>query len=445
MNFFSLKKASYQYIWQWIKRLYYLLTNNYFIGLFIIHFAFTLTHQHNNSLKSLDLILLLWLLSGKFIQTLRLYFNHPFFIFLLLYVGFAQLGLLYGADYGSAARFAQESRYLLLIGVLYTVTPRQYFYPVLAALIAGSLYIGWHHLGADFVPKQTTPFPVKWYDYMVLNFLYAMTASILFSFFFVYIKKISRLHKVVAFILLLLFCFILYLMLFTSGRSGLIGLFVGVIWVLFFQIKGLIPKIILTLSLSLFLFGAYKLSPVLQKRVDITIYSLEKASTQNNFRSSTGFRLLFWKAGFDIFSSSPIWGVGTGKHIQILQEKVKEKVKEKEYLIPIPLAKTNFHSKYMEILTQHGLIGFIFFVMMLFYWYKNVSEEYKIIALFFGTTTLIALFGANFLDNYGPMMFVVIVMALLLDKKGLESKNYFWKWGRKKDVAPDAGFEPATK
>jgi len=427
-------KVKYQYILAYTKKIYQFLNNNYITGLFVIHFAFTLTHQHNNSLKSLNIILVIWLISGKFLQTIRLFLNHHFFIFLFLYVSFAQLGLLYGAPYESAARFAEESRYLLLIGVIYTMTPKHYFFPVLAALIGGILYISYYHLDSDFILKQSIQFPVKWYDYMVLNFLYAMAGSILFSLFFIYIKKAVLSQKVIGIIFFLLFCFILYLMLFTMGRSGLAGLLFGVFLVLLFQTKGIMSKFILMIFFSLFLFGAYKLSPVLQKRIDTTITSLDKISTQNNFRSSTGLRLLFWKAGFEIFSSSPIWGVGTGKHTQIL----KEKVNEGKYLMPKNLASTNFHSKYMEILTQHGLIGFTFFIMMLFYWHRNVDREYKIIALFFGTTTLIALFGANFLDNYGPMMFVVVVMALLLDKKGLDSKEYFWKkWRRKKEVATD--------
>ncbi len=86
--------------------------------------------------------------------------------------------------------------------------------------------------------------------------------------------------------------------------------------------KHIFKTIILTIFvISIFYLIAYKNISNFQIRVDQAIQNTEQIFTEQDYTTSEGIRFGFYKYSLEVLKESPIFGVGTGDHINYIKIK----------------------------------------------------------------------------------------------------------------------------
>lgn len=99
----------------------------------------------------------------------------------------------------------------------------------------------------------------------------------------------------------------------------------------------------------------------MNQRVEVAIENFQEAleSKQYYQNGSTAQRIGLTIYGYEVFKDSPIFGVGTGDHMDILREKIpEEEVGLKKIAKP--------HNVYIQILMQHGILGALLFIYLIY-------------------------------------------------------------------------------
>ncbi len=159
-----------------------------------------------------------------------------------------------------------------------------------------------------------------------------------------------------------------------KGRTGQVGLFVSIILVVMLHYRLSFKTFIISLALVGVVFSsAYTFSSQFQKRVSVAQKDFDKMSN-NNYLSSIGRRVAQYYVTDDIFKENPIIGVGVGDwrdaSAKALEKDSHGFSKRVVELLPM----THFHSQYLNILVQSGLIGLALF-FYLFYRYVTLKIE----------------------------------------------------------------------
>ena len=145
----------------------------------------------------------------------------------------------------------------------------------------------------------------------------------------------------------------------TGGRAGQVMFFAGILILAFqhfkhSQTKAFLIAILLIGSISL---TAYNTSPIFKNRLDdVSQHIIEYDEYPN---TSIGQRITFVSNSFELFKTSPFYGIGTGdfpseykKINEINSPKVRETVQP--------------HNMYMLILVQLGIIGLVSFLWIFY-------------------------------------------------------------------------------
>jgi len=89
--------------------------------------------------------------------------------------------------------------------------------------------------------------------------------------------------------------------------------------------------------------------------------------------TSTGLRLEMWKAAWKIFREQPIFGIGSGRYLKILENKIKSGDAPKMHLFDHP------HSEPLYILVSLGLCGFAAYLFLYisagYYFYSSLIQS----------------------------------------------------------------------
>jgi O-antigen ligase len=158
----------------------------------------------------------------------------------------------------------------------------------------------------------------------------------------------------------------------TGGRAGQVMFFSAIVLLAFQYFKSSQLKAVFTsflLIITIFI-SAYYLSPVFQQRVDMGYNEISNFDTKRDVESpyihtSIGLRINFFLNSWEIFESSPIYGVGTGDF-------PSEYSKINKVNSPFSTDTSHPHNMYMLLLTQLGLIGFIS-LMSIFYYQIRIA------------------------------------------------------------------------
>lgn len=176
----------------------------------------------------------------------------------------------------------------------------------------------------------------------------------------------------------------------TMTRSSFMGLFVGVIILMYFfiyKLKGIFDQIkkplyyvISGILLLIVLFSA--VSPQFAVRIKsiVNIKSMGSALTQ---------RLLIWESSYHMFKDTPVIGRGWG-NFEIFYPFYQGRVVEKEAYRNLRTHANNSHNFFLELLTQVGMLGtgiYLWLMAVFIYFARNiylkVDEKQKIWVLIF--------------------------------------------------------------
>ena len=220
-------------------------------------------------------------------------------------------------------------------------------------------YNGYNILG--FVSENKKRIVSFFKDQQVIGAFINGFVFVIIGFFFRNFDKKAKLQKVLifSFVLVTLMCLIL-----TGERSNTIKLFLGLI--IFFYLNNKITfnyKIFFLFSgLCIFIFIITISGEVRHRYNNDIIIKLSNIEKRNNY---IYFQL--YKSGFEVFKRYPILGAGN-KNYRV--EACKESDDEDKKILCI----THPHQIYLELLSEHGIIGTLIILIILFYLiFKNLK------------------------------------------------------------------------
>ena len=156
--------------------------------------------------------------------------------------------------------------------------------------------------------------------------------------------------------------FLLSCILLTGERSnGIKAIFGILLFYLLNQKISLRNKIVSILSVMFFSLVLIFNSDYLKVRYGNQLFLpiIDKDKREKYIESNLYFKL--YKSGYAVFKDYPIFGVGNKNYRVVTSNNVTEKVNENYFVSTHP------HQFYFEILSEHGLLGSLIFLSLLFY------------------------------------------------------------------------------
>ena len=179
---------------------------------------------------------------------------------------------------------------------------------------------------------------------------------------FGYILNIFKSPKILKLIGFMIILFCLVGIMLTGERSNGLKALIGI--VIFFSIIDYIKFkqkiLIFIVFFAIFLF-AINFSDYLKLRYIDQIYSKIKSEDERKDFFDRSLYLKLYKSGFYVFKNNPWFGVGN-KNYRIETCDTKKKSIHKEYW-----CQTHPHQVYIEMLSEHGIIGTIIILSIIFY------------------------------------------------------------------------------
>lgn len=358
----------------------------------------------------LFLILVLWLLEGKFAEKFQQVKHNPFAWAAAAFVGLHFVGLLWTSDWEFAAFILKKEFKYLMVPVLITVLRKEHIhYYLLAFMLSMVVLVGISYgVYLDIIPPygilglEKVEDPTPFVGHIVYNPVLAFTLYLLL--YAVFLRDdLSWKFKVLGLVLFVIMGINMFL---TEGRMGqvvflvLLALFVFQ----FYHGRVLKPVLLSLLLIATIAPAAYLLSPVVQKRVDVAIHEVENYREMPN--SSVGLRVIMLLNSLEIIQENPVFGVGTGdyrqEYIRVNRQNFPEATRGEILNHP--------HNVYVQEMVQFGVFGlamlfYMFYVMLRMY--KQSTGPFKPVMLAFPLFYAVIFFSDGYImDHYLTFLFL---------------------------------------
>ena len=402
----------------------------------LVGFAFFMTFYRPAIEGILALVVLLWLVEGRFRDKLTTAYRNKVVLGFVLLFGVYHLGLLWSDNVTRSFNYLLhlELKYLLLPLIFVTVLRYEFIHRIITAFLLGMLvneavsygiFFGWLSPTKYGHPGDPTPFMSHLPYSLLLAFTSLMILYRLFE------DRLSRTEKILHVIFFLTVTTNLFIQ---GGRAGQLLFFVTmVVMFLFLFRKNLVKAILIPLVILSGVFSlAYDHSDTFKYRLNKGLHDIKKIE-KGNYYTSWGNRVASAIASYEVFKQNPLLGVGTGDHIRAVHGYIKKKRKD----LRIVLRYKHLHNQYSNIATQFGLLGLgvLFYLFYQIFRYPQEDRFLKHLQLMLLVMTIIYFGIERPIGGYFGYIFIVSMFAFTLVRKE----------EGKKEVAPDAGFEPATK
>ncbi len=312
------------------------------------------------SLISLFIALIASIFTGKFFNVKEL-FRSKWFLSIFFVVILHWIAVLYTEDnLGFSFKYASKTYYWLFALLIASIglNKKQLEAIILLFLLALAInaFIGIFQFLGILPPKY------NWYTGLPRGYnslsLYLVLGIMVSSVGFYLSSNGAQKAMYLAFYLLYLVHLILL-----EGRTGY---FVCILLFPFsiINIMGGNERAHLFLLIALIILGLFILSPVVQKRLSLTLdelaYHLNASPDKAWGREYTAYqdRFYMWKGAWDVFKSSPLIGAGTGGYSSAL----KRIRPDGDPIISHP------HNNLFYLLANFGIVGFALFLF--FFWYQ---------------------------------------------------------------------------
>lgn len=247
---------------------------------------------------------------------------------------------------------------------------------LISELIAYGIYFEWWTI-KDRIPLDPSPFM----NHIHYSIFLAFTSILLFS--RLLSKRYTWHSKLPMFLFFLTATGNLII---STGRIGQLAFFLTMAIAIIIHYKVTLKSLIIFTGLIFILtVGSYRFIEIFQTRVDQGISDIRELQ-KGNFNTSWGLRAAFWIITYDIVHEHPLIGVGLGDYRQGARDAIKNNSHQFDAAVVTWCSDTHFHSQYLMVLTQIGLIGFglmIWVIIELFKLKINNPElnEFKILGL----------------------------------------------------------------
>lgn len=256
--------------------------------------------------------------------------------------------------------------------------------------------------------------------HFVLGFLFVST-----GYYFEKFQKYSRYYKILGYILLL---FLILAIILTGERSNTIKCLICFFLFIIFSKEKLIKykKTTIVLIISL-LCLAYSTSDRLKFRFNTYYKPIKEIGLINTIKLIK--HGAHYHTAIEIFKSYPIFGIGN-KNFRV--ECNNEKYFDSSYAYAAERCSTHPHQIYLELLSEHGIFGFVTILTIIFYvLYKSFTIFLKKLNLIhlgsivFVTSTFIPIIpSGSFFTSWGAAIFWTnFAIMIAYNNKELENKN----------------------
>ena len=171
---------------------------------------------------------------------------------------------------------------------------------------------------------------------------------------------------------------------------------------------------ILTLVAAVALGTAYVSLDEFNSRLDQTLVNVERMVVDDDYKSSAGYRLEFYRGAIQIGADNPVGGVGVGDVVAELENRANSG--------QIRLLTDNVHSEFMNMLMAGGFTAFLLFLafVSLIAWvgFQYRKSDRAVGDALIGISVIVfvsALFNSTIKD-YGEKHALLIMLSLLAAK-----------------------------
>lgn len=309
-----------------------------FSNYFFILYAFFLPLSKSASNVAFSFIIFLFFLNGDLKNKLKFILKNNVIIAILLFVLLHFLWLFGTDDFAYGIDKLAFMKHFLSIIIITTMVLKDYVFKIIGSFLISMLFseISSYSIFFGFIDPFNNatinnPVPFMLNHGFYSTFLSVTLGILLFTF----LKKDIKTNYISKFITLFFSTTIIFNMLIISSRLGYVLIFsvVFVMSMIFFR-KYFIKMIILCIVILItFYTVAYNNITNFQVRIDQANKNIKKIFTMQDYTTSEGIRFGFHVYGLKILEENPIFGVGTGDHINY----VRHKIKDSEYKNPSPM------------------------------------------------------------------------------------------------------------
>jgi O-antigen ligase len=369
------------------------------------------------------LLLLIWLIEGDFHNKLRRLKNNHFLFVTILCIGLYFLYLV-GLSYSKNLPFGLSDLLLklpllLFPVIIFTLNPlhwtKKKIETLLKLFVLGSLITMIISIVHSWINYMATPSLSYFFYGQASLFHHPSYASMYYCFSFVISVYLFHTHgyslweKVIAIVGMILFLIEIVLL---ESRAGIVTfgtvLLVYLVYLLVSQRKW-IPYIFMgMICVTAMLAVTYKLLPEELNRIKPTIAYIKDHYIHENSSGDIYVRFLLWDASMKVGVEHLPFGVGTG---DIKDELMKQYQKE-NYLEPYE-NNLNAHCQYLQVFTTLGILGSIFFILIVLSCVWVGYKRRNILFILFGLITGINFLVESMLEKQAGVMFFVFFFVIL--------------------------------
>jgi len=386
----------------------------------LVVYAFLLPISQRALSTIFTLILILFIIRGNFKYYLSYSLNNKIVQACFIYFAIHILWMFGSDNIESAKSVVDDMKYLLFPILFLSFLDKTFSYRVLSAFILGMFFseIVSYSIYFDFIPYKLEIYNYEIYEAQAATnptpflihsrynvFISIVVAILLYNL----LKNFSTNSKVLNAFSILFIVTASYNITITGGRIGYISFFFLIFTVLFFIYKkkvilSIVPAILILIS---FFYMSYQKEGMFKSRVDQTITSIKKISSEEmDLNSSIGYRVSFWISSYSVIKDNFFFGVGTGDQLEAVRLVEKDETRKRiaDYL-------NNTHNEYLKIILQFGFIGLCSFLYIIYQVFKTKTQnelDIKLLYLCF-IGVLIGLLSSTFGSKvYLPFLMLMI-------------------------------------
>ncbi|WP_152056909.1 O-antigen ligase family protein [Aliarcobacter butzleri] len=415
-----------------IDNLYFNLKDNSVLlaNYFLIFYAFFLPISKDISNIAFTIVIILFFVNGNIKNKLKFALKDKVVFSILIFVAVHMLWFL-GTDYFEYGiiKLSYMKHYLSII-IIVTMVLREFVIKIISAFVLSMLFseICSYFIFFNFIEPFNNATKINPVPFMLNHTVYSVFLALSLGILLYNLFEKELKNNYISKLIILFFTItITFNILIISSRLGYILLFAVIFSMAIILFRKYIFKAIILAIVTIIIFYAiaYKNISNFEIRVNQAIQHTKQIFSEQDYTTSEGIRFGYYKYSLELLKESPIFGVGTGDHINY----VKDKIKEYKNLEPMLAALGNgtnagLHSDYFDVFVQFGLIGLVVF-LNIFYQiinYKQKNLYFKYLQLLLVIVILVQSIpqGMIYLNPINKIFILLLAITLNL----YQNKNY---------------------
>lgn len=336
-----------------------------YINYLILLYAFTLSFPGEIKRVIIFLMIIFWLTDTKKYNFIIPSNIKKLFITFTIFIIYGLISFLWTeSSIQDCIDYISKYWYLFPIFIIFKYLKKENISIILSFFLMGIFISEIFSYGNYFeiwqIGKGNAENPTVFMYHVFYSIFLATTSLILL------IKILLEKNNQLKFIYIIFFITVTINLLLNIGRTGQISLIFTIIVIILIHFKTNFKYILYTLSLLIIcILINYTYNSTFKHRIDFIKADIKNAVEHNNYSSSLGGRMGFWILSKEILTQNPknfILGVGPKQHLLEANKLVDTKFHQLQYTKEL----NHFHSTYLSIITQSGIIGILLFIYIIY-------------------------------------------------------------------------------